>query len=100
MTKVNLWLAQYLCPRRHTIVASPYDRDQVKPADHEAVMLAEMDRLGVEDVCGICGSDDLRFEHGKLRYDDEATALRALRETEARNVATRLAIDRARKATN
>jgi hypothetical protein len=96
----DLWLVQYLCPARHALAASPYDRAVIAPADHEAALLTEMARVGVQPYCGICGSRELHFEHGKLPYPDWGTALEALKHAEAANVATRIAIDRARGSTN
>lgn|SRR5262245_29495405 len=97
---IDLWLVQYLCPSRHALMASPYDRAAIDPAQQEQALIAGMLQFGVQAYCGICGSRDLHFEHGKLPYDNWDDALRALRLTEAANIASRLEIDQARHNNN
>lgn len=95
---MDLWLVQWLCPNRHALAAAPYDRDKHSVADAETMLRAEGDRLGLQPRCGLCGSETLHFEHGKLRYHDWPSALTALFESERQNIETRMAIDRLKQS--
>lgn len=92
----DLWLVQYLCPSRHAIAASPYDRHVTEPAAHEGAMLAHLAAAGVQPWCALCGSRDLRFEHRRLPFRDWPTAMEALHRVEAENLRSRQAINQAR----
>lgn len=100
MATPELWLVQYLCPSRHAIGASPYDRTVTEPIAAERALLAELSRFGVLAFCGICGSRTLRFEHGRLPFTDWTTALAALRALEDEQRRSRAAIDAARQDRN
>lgn len=88
----EIWLAQYLCPRRHAICATPYERP-ADPAEIERKLLAELQRLGFSPWCGLCGSRDLHFEHGKMRAANWDEAWRSLQQGERDNIATRVYFD-------
>lgn len=95
----NLWLVQYLCPNRHAIVAAPYDRDATASIEIEVMLIDAMQPAQVKSWCAMCGSHELAFDHGKLRYtewDDGAWA--ALREVELEQAYTRLLVDQIRES--
>src|SRR4051812_32347845 len=86
-----LWLAQLLCPLRHAICALAYDRTTTPPAeiDEKLNVVAKGRVGGIDPWCGLCGSRDLRIEHGKLFTDDWDEALKTLRRQEQENLHTR-----------
>jgi hypothetical protein len=97
---MNLWLVQWLCPTRHALAAVPYDPCRVHTsAEAEALLLTEATRFGLLPICGLCGSTDLHFEHGKLPYSDWDAARAALFDTERKNIETRIAIDHLKQGT-
>jgi hypothetical protein len=61
-------ILQYLCPQRHCIVAVPYDADEVTPAAAETFLFEKFNALKIRPWCGLCGSTDLRLEHGRTRF--------------------------------
>ena len=88
MSDDRIWLMQYLCPQRHAIIAVPY-----RPAEHtapqiEAQAQGMMTQAGINPWCGLCGSQDLRFEHAPTRYTTWEEALPALKAEEAKQVRT------------
>jgi len=97
---IDLWLVQWLCPNRHALAASPYDKHRTTPEAHEAALLAEAARNGLEARCALCGSRELHFEHGKLPFGDWASAMAALLETERLNIETRRAIDERKQSSS
>lgn len=98
--KPDLWLVQYLCGQRHAIGASPYDRSATSPVEIEGLLLAALHRFGVQPYCGLCGSRDLHFEHGRLTDQDWDSALKRLRALEVENAASRALIDDIRRNRN
>lgn len=84
-----LWLAQLLCPQRHCILATAYDREENEPAKVEAVLMKAPTTGLLNPWCGICGSRELRVEHGKLFTDDWDEAMVFLKAAEAANLETR-----------
>lgn len=93
---MDLWLVQYLCTSRHALAAVPYDRDERSATDAETMLLEESTRVGLQPICGLCGSLTLHFEHGKLPYPDWETALMALFAVERWNIETRMMVDRSK----
>ena len=85
----KLWLAQYLCPKRHAICALAYDRDETKPVEIEARLIAVTMAGVLNPWCGLCGSRELHIEHGKLPTDDWDEAMVLLKAAEAANLASR-----------
>jgi hypothetical protein len=85
----SLWLAQLLCPQRHCILGLAYDSEKQAPADIEAYLTTALKNAGLNPWCGICGSRELRVEHGKLKTNDWDEATAGLRELEQQNLATR-----------
>lgn len=67
----------------------PYDRDTTTVSEVEGALLASMHQAQIDPWCGLCGSRDLFFDHGKLPFTDWDTALAALRACEADQLATR-----------
>lgn len=96
----ELWLVQYLCPKRHCLVASPYERPTQTAEGVEAALLAEMTRLGLLPRCGLCGSHDVYFEHAKLADQNWDTALEKLLHNERAQILSRAAIELAKGNTN
>lgn len=84
-----LWLAQYLCPQRHCILALAYDIEEMKPAEIEEKLNAAMASKVINPWCGICKSRELHIEHGKIFTDDWEEALVMLKANEAAQLATR-----------
>ena len=92
----KIWIVQYLCPKRHAICASLYERPHQTASEVEAYLSNELQRLGVKTVCGICGSTDLHFEHRRTRFTDWDTAMTTARQSELDQMLTRAAIDAAK----
>lgn len=84
-----LWLAQYLCPKRHALLAIAYDREQSTPAEAEEQLLVATSGVVLNPWCGLCGSRELHIEHGKLPTDDWDVAMVLLKTVEAANLASR-----------
>jgi hypothetical protein len=95
----EIWLVQYLCPSRHALCATPYEQP-TDQAEIEGKLLAEMHRLGFNPWCGICGSRDLHFEHGRMAVQDWDEALRRLQAVQADNIASRAVIDARKRDRN
>lgn len=96
----EIWIVQYLCPQRHAIAAAPYDPAETSATDIERYVHAEMSRFGVRHVCGICESNDLKFEHRKTRFTDWTTARRELFQSQTDQIRTREYLERIRLAKN
>lgn len=76
---MTVWLLQYLCPQRHAIMAAAYD----DPSDraHAEARILEWVRTLANPWCGICRSEELRFEEGRTRFvtvDEAEPALLAI----------------------
>lgn len=97
---MDLWLVQCLCPSRHAIAASVYDRTVTTPEEHEALVTAEMIRSGLAPVCALCGSLVLRYEHGKLPYATLEEAMAAVVASCEAQMQSRALIDRLRQQQN
>ena len=91
-----LWLAQLLCPQRHCLCALAYDIEETPAADIEAKLhkIGSGELAGLNPWCGLCGSKDLRIEHGKLFTDDWDEALPVLKAQELENIRSRLMLER------
>jgi hypothetical protein len=96
----ELWLVQLLCPQRHCLCAAPYFRPTQSAEEIEAALREEMTRQHFNPWCGICGSRDIQFEHGRLAEQDWDKAYAALRLGEIDQLLTRLQIERVRGETN
>jgi hypothetical protein len=79
-----IYLVQLKCPSNHCIVASPYDPVLISGAKLEAELRYEMKRHGVRNVCGLCGSTDLKWEHRATPWPTLAQARAELNEEAAR----------------
>lgn len=85
----RIWLLQYLCPERHAICAVPY-----RPEEYTAVQIEDITRAlllthGINPWCGLCGSQDLHFEHARTRYTTWDEALPRLKTEEVKQACTR-----------
>jgi len=89
MPDAQIWLLQLLCPARHCLCATLYRSTEQRPEDAEAALRALMTSAGINPWCGICGSRDITAEHAPTPYTDWEAALAAMREEEAKQLATR-----------
>ena len=92
----DLWLAQYLCERRHCLVAMAYDQRAHTDDDVANRIRREMADRGIRAVCALCGSVVLHFEHARLAVQNWDAAIRQLRAAEADQQRTRLWIESTR----
>jgi len=81
-----VWLMQLLCPKRHCILAAPYDptRTSVANLQHDAQQFMLQEALN--PWCALCGSTDLTFEHTETPFHsltDIEPLLRDLAEAQA-----------------
>jgi len=78
-----IWITQWLCPRRHCVIAVAWDDQEITP--EEAVRRGE--QAFTQDVnrwCGICGGS-LHVEHGRTRFNTMEKALPQLKAIERAN---------------
>lgn len=94
MTKPRVWIAQMLCPKRHCIAALVdvcADKAEARRKLGD-VLSPQIDQLGVNPWCGLCGAPRERW-HIELRRTSWRTMEEAeapLRESEVRQVLTSL----------
>jgi hypothetical protein len=86
---VSIWLAQLLCPRRHALVAVAYERPHTSREQAEAWTRERMAEQHINPWCGLCGSQQVTFEHAQLPYRTMAEARPHLLAEERRNTRTR-----------
>jgi hypothetical protein len=89
---MTVFLSQWLCPNRHAAIGGVWDdagtnREEVV-AEGELVFT----RGGLNRRCGICGGP-LVVEHAVTRFRTLEDARREFERLQARNVATRAALE-------
>jgi len=90
-------LVQLLCPERHCIVASAYEEGAAEGPKVSSELLDRMHELGIEKLCGICGSRDLNFEDSLTGFGSIEEAYAPLMEAQTANLLSRMEFDRLRK---
>lgn len=98
---MKVYLVQYLCPQRHSIMAAVFEVDdhatRADAANEISTKLAaaidaiknRMAELKVDPWCGLCHSDNLTFECMPTKFATMAQAMPILKLAERDNLATR-----------
>ena len=93
----RVWIAQCLCPGRHTIMASAGEAEDAEAAEEQIAAplreaISDALRVGVMNPwCGLCkaGSETWHYEIGRTRFRTIEEATPALRQNEAEQAVTR-----------
>jgi hypothetical protein len=93
----RVWIAQCLCPHRHTILATAGEADGAEAAEEQvaAPLREAVEEALQSDVlnpwCGLCRApaESWRYEVGRTRFRTMEEATPALRRNEAEQAATR-----------
>ncbi len=94
MTRVHI--TQCLCPDRHCIIAIVWkepDHTKDSAEAHLKSLMDEMTNLGVLNPwCGICNSRDLHCEDGITKFQSIKEAMPFLKELEAQQIRSMIAL--------
>ncbi len=86
-------LLQVLCPKRHCLYGIAYEEEVQTSEEAIEKARAVLDSGVLNKHCGICGSEDLKFEIGVTRWQTLKEAAPYLAEIQAANLATRAMIE-------
>jgi hypothetical protein len=96
----KVWIVQLLCPDRHAIMGTAYERtDESRLEEISDLIRKSVKENGFLWECGICKevdgpkSIDLHFEEGPTRFETMEEALPHLRKIEEQNILSRMHID-------
>lgn len=95
MAKIKIM--QFLCPKRHCIVALAFDGETMTETEAQAALKNGVKALHFNGRCGICGSGDLRFETGETKFESLAEASSHLIVEEQKNLRARSLIESIRR---
>lgn len=84
-----IFICQYLCPKRHCIVALAYDPAGTTVDQVEETLKKAMADNKVDPWCGLCRSTDLKFEHERTRFNTMEEAMPFFKVEEAKQAFTR-----------
>lgn len=90
---MKVHMVQYLCPKRHCIMAGAYCDTESTEAECIKGLKAMMEKLGINPHCAICGSKDLTFEGRPTKFKTMAEAAPYFAETAVANALTRKLLD-------
>jgi len=82
-----IWITQWLCPRRHCVIAVAWD-DQELTAEEAERRGEQAFTQGINRWCGICG-DSLHVEHGRTKFNTMEKALPYIKAIEQANLRAR-----------
>lgn len=73
----TVYIAQWLCPSRHAIIAVPWENDFITREEIEADGNEALRKMFGDTVkCDLCKSTDIHIEHGKSAIQNfEATVV-------------------------
>lgn len=87
-------MIQLLCPSRHCIVAAAYESNSGEP---DLATLSDfkgqVQKLGLNPWCGICGSRDLKYEDMATKFATMEEAKPHIECEECKNVLSRMSLD-------
>lgn len=63
-----IWITQWLCPSRHCSIGFAWDDSTYTAEKAEAAGEEVYSRGAVNRWCALCGSKDLKPEHGQTRF--------------------------------
>lgn len=84
-----IWITQWLCPDRDCSIALAWDDADTLKEDIEKEGEALYLSGGINRWCGICGSKDLKVEHGSTPFKSLEEAMPYLKRVELANALAR-----------
>lgn len=90
-------LVQLLCPKRHCVLAAPFDPNQGGTFDAVVEQLKKyVETHALNPRCGLCDSRELTYEDGTTKFETMDEALPHFLENQAKQLLTREFLRKAR----